>query len=822
MAFGGIFLISTGILALQILQTRIFSFTLWHHLAYMVITVALMGMAASGTWLSISKKRYKNPYRFLSFCSLAFSVTTMISLAFATRIPLDTYMADKTTQFGYVFLYYMILIFPYFFAGATISFIFKLIKEHVNIYYLSNLAGSALGGVLILPVMEQLGGEGAVFIVAFLGLGASVLFSLEKKDFPFLGATALLVGIVAVLYPFRMEVLPVQAPESKAIGMGKSVDPDQKILYTKWDRVARIDVFENKKSREFFNYYPELENKIITIDGDAYTLLYDFPTPIKNNMVYDDPAKFYKNYPKIGQSLYSTAYFIHESPSVLVVGLGGGTDIITGLYHNASSITGVEINKAMIEVTDQKFSDFIGEPYRDPRVSIVHSEGRSFIRRGKEKYDIIQMSGVDTWTALATGAYVLSESYIYTTNAMHEYFESLDEDGTLSIIRWLFWPPREMLRLCTHAAYVLKEMGVKNPERNIVIVGDGHLASILIKKRAFTWSELRDIEDSVMKSPSNRIIYAPGFSASHSYYEPIFKNHGISSLKGSKLLDMSFNDFFEALRKGEENEFINNYPYNITPVNDDKPFFFKYYRWEHIFSGDTGQGGSLVDSMPIGLLVLGLSLIQAIFFSFLLIIAPLFFMGKKEKTFSPLNQIVYFFMIGTGFMFIEIPIIQQFVLFLGNPADAIAITIMILLLSTGIGALISKKILILFGEKIIYRVLMVLFPLIVLFYAWFIPHFTIMFLHRTYLIRVLFSILALTPLGLFLGQFFPTGMVIVGEKNSSFIPWAYAINGVASVLASISSILLAMAYGFTFVFTMAAFCYFAACVSLYRFVLRHV
>ncbi len=822
MVFSGIFLISIGILALQILQTRIFSFTLWHHLAYMVITIALMGMAASGTWLSIRKKSDKKPYRFLALCSVGFSCTTMLSLAIATRLPLDTYMADKITQFSYIFLYYMILILPYFFAGATISYIFKLIKEKINVYYLSNLAGSALGGVAIIPVMELIGGEGAVFAVALAGLLSAFLFAMEKKDLQVISLILALTVIISAAYPFRTSVFPVTAPTSKALGMGRTVDPDQKILYTKWDRVARIDVFENKKSREFFNYYPELENKVITIDGDAYTLLYDFPTPIKENMIYSDPADFYKNYPRIGLSLYSTAYYVHESPSVLVVGLGGGTDIITALHNGAKSVTGVEINKAMIEVTNETFADFIGNPYQDPRVNIVHSEGRSYIRRSPEKYDIIQMSGVDTWTALSTGAYVLSESYIYTTNAMHEYFNQLDDDGTLSIIRWLFWPPREMLRLCTQAAFVLREMGIENPQNNIVVVGDGHLASILIKKRPFTWSELVSIEDSVNRTEKNRIIYAPGFSAKHSYYEPIFRNYGISSEEGKRLIDESFNGFFTALENGKEREFIRNYPFNITPVDDDKPFFFKYYKWSHLFSGELGEGGSFVDKMPVGLLILGLSLLQAAFFSFLLIIAPLIFMGKKEKTYSPLNQITYFFMIGTGFMFIEIPLIQQFVLFLGNPSDAIAVTIMIILLSTGFGALLSKKILILFGEKAIFKVLMMLFPLVVLFYAWFIPQFTIAFLHSPYLTRVFYSAIVLSPLGLFLGQFFPIGLTLVGEKNSSFIPWAYAVNGVASVIASISSIILAMAYGFTFVLTTAAFCYFIACVSIYRFAQKHV
>lgn len=822
MAFFGIFLISTGILALQILQTRIFSFTLWHHLAYMVITVALLGMGASGTWLAIRKKTPKNPYRFLAINSLLFSISSLISLTIAVRVPLDTYMSDKVLQLGYIFLYYMLLVFPYFFAGVAISFIFQYIREKINIYYLANLTGSAIGGLLILPILEIVGAEGAVFVILLIGVISALFFSISGKDKPLIIVGAIFVVVFSAMYPFRYELLPIKPCTSKALGTGSVFDPEQKIVYTEWNRVARIDVFENKNSQKFFNYFPELNNKIITIDGDAYTLLYDFPSAIRKNMALKDKKDFYKNYPGIGSSLYSSAYHIHEDQSVLVVGLGGGTDIITALYHGSKSVTGVEINQSMIDVTNDLYADFIGNPYQDPRVNIVYSEGRSYIRRSSSKYDIIQMSGVDTWTALSSGAYVMSESYIYTTDAMKEYFEHLTDHGTLSIIRWLFWPPREMLRLCTQAVEVLRSMGVKNPENNIVVIGDGALASILIKKTPFSWLELNQLIEKTQDTVNNRIIYAPGFSAGADYYKPLFVHHNFSQLDGYSYIEKGFAAYFESVENGTDKKFMNSYEYNIDPVNDDRPFFFRYYKWKHLFTPSNNSGGSLVDSMPIGLLILSMSLLQAIFFSIMLIIMPLFFMSRKERTYSPLSQIIYFFMIGTGFMFIEMSLIQQFVLFLGNPADAIAVTIMILLLSAGLGSLLSRKILIKFGEKNIFRTMIVVFPLVILLYAAIVPVFTHKLMHLSFSMRVLASALILFPLGFFLGQFFPTGLTIVGEKNSGFIPWAYAVNGVASVIASILAIILAMVYGFTFVFVLAAFCYFIASVTFYRFIKKHV
>lgn len=828
MAFLGIFLISAAMLALQVLQTRIFSFTLWHHLAYMVVTIALMGMSAAGTWLSIRKKETRTPWKFLGLSSFLFSIGVVVSFAAVTRIPLDTYMADTVLQMAYIFLYYLVLVFPYFFAGVVIAFIFRHMKETVNVYYLFNLLGSAAGGFAVLPVLEATDGEAAILLVASAGVAASLCFFIKHRHRKTIIVPVMGILIFFGLYFLRFEVFPVTSPPSKALGMARELDPNQEIIYKNWNRVARIDVVDNERSQEMFNYFPEIENMIITIDGDAYTLLYDFPGAIKNYAeTHPDftprENNYYSAYPPIGKSLYSAAYIIKDKPKVLIAGIGGGLDIITARYHEAEEVTAVEINEAMIDAS-VSYGDYTGNPYEPEHVEVIHSEARSFIRRTDETYDLIQMSGVDTWTALASGAYVMSESYIYTTDAMREYIDHLEDDGTLSIMRWLFLPPREMLRLSVQAVKVLRENGAPAPENHIIVVGDGNLATILVKKRPFSEKEVSKIADWAVSDNDKRVIYAPGFKApSPGYYRPVFSQymHNIPLNQGLKFFRESFDEFFEAVAVGTEEEFIKDYYFNITPVNDDKPFFFRYYKWAHVFSGDWGVSGCPVDLKPTGLIILTLSFLQALIFSFLLVLLPLIVFRKKGKTFSPGLQITYFFMIGMGFMFIEISTIQQFVLFLGNPADAIAITIMILLLFTGIGSLFSKKILILLGEKNLYRLLMIFVPLLIMSYAVLIPGITHYFLHSSFSFRVFVSFILLFPLGFCLGLFYPTGLMLVGDKNSDFIPWAFAVNGVASVISSILSILLAMVYGFTFVLVVAAFLYFFACVAFYRFSIKH-
>jgi len=808
----GLFLVSLVVLGLQILHTRIFSFTLWHHLAYMVISIALMGMGAAGTWLATRRREPAQPSVALASHAALLGIFSIVSLALATRIPLDTYMSDRLLQLAYVFLYYLALIFPYFFAGVVVALLFRTKRERINVLYLVNLAGSAIGGFAAIFLLEQFGGEGATLLLSAAATAAAFCFSASGDHRKARLITGCLTLCIIALYPARSALFPITAPPSKAIGMGRAYDPDQAIEYTAWDRVARIDVFSNKRSQEFFNYFPELKNKVITIDGDAYTLLYDFPS-------VSTPGTF--DYPAIGRSLYSVAYLVHERPTVLIVGLGGGTDVVTALHNDASSVVGVEINKAMIEVTRDRYADYIARPYQDPRVTVVHSEGRSYIRRSSDRYDIIQMSGVDTWTALASGAYVLSESYLYTTDAIREYLEHLTPDGTLSIIRWLFWPPRETLRLCTEMVSVLRAMGASDPARHIVIIGDGHLGAVLVKRRPFTWHEIATLAERVRESERTRILYAPGFEVDDPYWEPVFRGYPFSFTQGASYIRNSFHAYFSAAADGTDASFISRYDYDITPVSDDKPFFFHYYRFRHLFTGEWGGGGSPVDKMPVALTILILSLVQSLLFSFLLVVAPLFLMRKEERLFSPHLQVIYFSMLGIGFMFIELSLIQRFVLFLGNPSEAIAAIIMLLLSFAGIGALFSKKFQIRFGDRRLFKGLAAVMPLLVLGYAAALPPLTAHFLSASFALRIAISALLLAPLGFGMGIFFPSGLTIVGEKNPGFIPWACAINSVAGVVSSILAILLAMAYGFTFVLTAAAFCYLLAAISFHRFAKKH-
>ncbi|RJO74414.1 MAG: hypothetical protein C4523_00705 [Myxococcales bacterium] len=779
--YAGILLISTATLALEVLQVRLFSVMLWHHLAYMVITVTLLGFSAAGAYVAVKGTGTDDEARRKAgWSSLLFALTTILAFAVVSRVPLDTYMQSSVLQLSFIFLYYAFLIVPYFFAGLAITLLLSHYVRIVHRLYFWNLLGSAIGCLLFLLLLMQLGGEGALFATAALGAAAALPLFAERRLRIVSGAAAV---VLLLLIPAATSIVAVQPAPSKALGMFLANTPDVKLESTKWDPVARIDVVSSPAFANMYRYHEAAVRKIFTIDGDAFTFVYSFDRPFPEIEL-------------IGKTLYGSAYFLKDKPKVAIIGLGGGTDIITALHFQAREITGVEINQAMIDAAMDTFDTYPINPYRDPSVTILHEEGRSFLRRTEEKYDIIQMSGVDTWSAMATGAYVLSENYLYTKEAFGEYYDHLAPDGLLCMIRWIFDPPREMLRLATVQSAVLKGRGVKSPWHHMVVIKQGLLASVVTKMTPFTRREIAGLKRSLSNKPELELLYAPGEEG-----------------------QTMFHRYFEAMKKGKEAEFIAQYPYKIDVVDDDRPFFFEYYKWSDMFGTQFGKGGYLAAARPIGYIILLASLIQAVIFGLAFILLPLYkFKGAGLATDGAGKMIIYFAALGMGFMFIEVALMQRFVLFLGHPTFSIAITMFALLVFTGVGSAIAgrvnmepRRIVLIATIGIAITILAYMLGLTPLFNA---------MLGLPLWARAVAAVILLAPLGMMMGMPFPTGLAYVRRGAAAFVPWAFGINGVASVAASVLCIILAILAGFTLVFVCAALIYLIGGFALYRLTLK--
>ena len=805
MRYLGIFLVSVATLTLEVLQMRLFSVMLWHHLAYMVITVALLGFGAAGSIAAVRKGLVPKEGidKRLALYSMLFAGTLFIAFLIMVRVPLDTFQllapppdmpgvpslgSSKPLQLMYVFLYYAALLPPYFFAGLIIAAVFSRFPKKATVIYFFNLIGSAIGCFAVVALITALTGDGMIILSLVLALLGAVAFALSEGEAGkklMWGSLAAIVFFLALI-PVRESVFPVSVAPTKAQGTFEVMDPSMTVESRQWDPVARIDVLNMPKSGELYHMYENLPHKIITIDGDAYTYMYHFPS-------------MWPDYPPLGQTIYSAAYWANPTPKkVLAVGLGGGIDIATALHHRPERIVGVEINQGMIDATGKKFADFTRHIYDQPSVDIVHEEGRSYIKRSDEKFNIIQMSGVDTWSALATGAYVLSENYLYTVEAMTEYIDHLEDDGVLNIIRWLFNPPRETLRLTAVAAQALKERGIQDPSKHIALMVYPFFGALLVKKTPFTPEEIARLKD------------AQKYEAHGHHITPLV----LASAEGQT----PFHKLLQAYQQGDAamETFYANYQFDVTPVYDDKPFFFRYYRWGDFFKSIQGVGGSIESQFPVGLWILLLSLLQAIVLAALLIIVPLFKVNKDKENQTSAQKIptgavlTYFAALGTAFMLIEVGLMQKLVLFLGHPSFSIATTLAALLTFSGIGSYLSGRAqssAAVIAQRALILLLIVGF--IDLFFV--VPVIVDAALGFPMSIRVLLTVLVLAPLGLLMGVPFPSGIRVLGNNDGErYVPWAWGVNGALSVTASVAAILIAMGVGFNAVLIIGLACYLAA------------
>ena len=794
MIFSAVFLISAVLFALEVLQTRIFSFSSWHHLTYMVVAVALMGYAAAGTVLAV-KKRLKNYEKFIHIISILFVFSIPVAFFMTSRIPLDPMMPNKLFMLIFLVSDYFFLFFPHFFGGLILLSIFQNNGKNVNISYFFSVLGSVAGCFSVLPLLEAVGMEGALLAAVFCAALASFFIAFAaKRGTAGKICSAILIVSAIVLFPFKNNVFVFRPALSKILS---SVLPNSEM--TEWNRAGRVDI-AGTDAFVFQHQWSDLRKGMMTIDGDAASFVYDFS---------DAPER-------IAPSLYSAGYFGLSSPDVFVAGLST-TDIAAALFWQAKSVTSVEVNSSVIDLSLQKYSTFKNNILKNEKVEIIHDEVRSFLGKTDRKYDLIQLSGTDTVSALINGVYVMNESYLYTKEAFRLYLDRLNDEGTLAVIRWVLWPPRETLRVAVTAALVLKEAGVDHPENNIVIIGDGALASVLVKKLPYTWTELNEIAEIVAATPDLRILYANGFSAGLRYYDPIVKLVNFSSDQAIDFIKSGFVYFFRSLENGTYERFVNDYPYNIKPVSDDSPFFFNYFK----FGGDSISKEVQTFFMDLSLFqieILIFTFVQLLFLSLSLFISPLFFMSKEEKKYMPLVQILVFAAMGFGFMFVEMTFIQNFTLLFGDPATSAATAIGLLLVFSAIGSLFSKKILISLGEKSFFSVLAVVLPLMILGYAVLVPHFSAFCAGLSFAQKLLLTVLFIAPLGFITGIVFPVSLLLVGEKKPFFIPLAIGANGAASVLATVTSVIIAMSYGFKFVFVLSAFCYFFALSAMLYFV----
>ncbi len=464
--------------------------------------------------------------------------------------------------------------------------------------------------------------------------------------------------------------------------------------------------------------------------------------------------------------------------------------VLTAIYYNFSRIDAVEINPIVVNLVENQYNEFAGDLYKDERVNVHVEEGRSFVRRSREEYDLIEIPLTDNLGASSTGVYSLSENYIFTIEAFEDYYTHLSKDGILSITRWLLPPPREDIRLASLAISALDNKGASKPENHIAIIRSWGTYTFLMKRDEFNREDIIELKEFSRKRRFD-IVYYPGVDISevniyNKFPEPIYYELVQEILSG-------------------KSRFYDDYLFDVSAVNDDRPFFFHFFRWKKVVQLYRSMGEKWQPFIEGGYLV-PVVFLQALALSTFFILLPLYrFRRMEENIYGKWRILAYFISLGLGYMFIEIALIQKFILFLGHPIYAFSVVVFSLLLFSGIGSYFSDRLEIRNLIPIIVGISIVIF-----FYTLFLSNFFYFLLGENIIVRFLSSISVLILPGLLMGIPFPKGISLLNEINPSLIPWAWSANACASVLGSVLSMMIAMSFGFSAVLSSASMIYLIA------------
>ena len=852
-------LISAATLAVQVLQTRLFSVMLWHHLTYMVVTVTLLGFGAGGGLLGMFPgigRMFGDSRRAVSVCCSLFGLSLIGAFMILCHTPLDTLDIEQDrSKYLLLFLRYAYLIVPFLFAGLAISIALQQHAAIVHRTYFWNLIGSAIGSFLFVLLVRPLGGPGCLYLFAALG-GIAGLAALLGSGSSLLSPARLLALLTIAIWPLSAafpdatnRLLPIEPAKSKMLGtmdlfyegmadyLRKTQDDqfpqlDTSLRSTVWSPTCRIDTLpmaptlqNAKKDREEPQSGPRTEVHVFQ-DGDA-------PTKIWSGG-YAKELDYKKHW-------YGLGYQLVKDPNALIIGPGGGNDIETGLACGAKTITAVDINGDTIDLVREKFGAYTNHVYDRPGVSWVKSEGRSYLRRSGKKFDLLQMSGTDTYSALSSGSYIFSESYLYTTEAFDDFFEHMTDEGVITVIRFRFEPPREELKLVATAARALRKLGITDPRKHFLVVNqeDGQMmsfakdlkgagpefasiknfaelkarmardyehpmryAAVLMRKTPFTQEDVAKIE-----------AYLPPLNAPQT-------NHVLYYAAGLKGEDNEYSRLLDAAAKGPEAEqaFHDGYQYRTHPATDDKPFFFNFNSWSDVSFSSKGTDGyaALTGSEPIGLYILAALFVQTLIATLLLVLLPMFRLGFKQRPGSDnsrLRVIAFFSALGLAYLLVEISTIQRFVLYLGHPTYSLSVGLCSFLLFSGLGSSWAGKQGL--GERGAKKAGLAVVVLLML-QAMLLPGVLQATLSWSEPLRIVVTMATIAPLAFAMGIPFPTGLSLLRNEQQGMIGWAFGVNGAASVMASILSILVAMEGGFFVVTMFAAGLYLLAALTAPR------
>ena len=769
----GLGLASFSALLLELALTRLFSVVLFYHFAFLAISIALLGLGAGGVFAYLfERKLARLSTRSLgSRLCLVNSVVVLIVLEIVLHVPVALTVNWKNSL--RLTVLYLAASVPFFLTGLLFSIIFSREAWRVSRLYGADLSGGALACLAVVPLLNWIGGPNSVLAAGAVMALASMLWSEVPKNRKIAaGAAAALALLIAANHSNRL----IDVVYAK----GMFRDPEW-VEFSQWNALSRVEVDRQG------------EGKAIVIDADASTYI------MNCDLAHWLGSQWEKDLMSAPPAL---ANVLRPRGNFAIIGPGGGVDVLRAVANGSPSVTGIEINPIIANtIMRGHYADYAQRLYERPEVHMHVTDGRSYLRSTAQRFDVVQMTLVDTWASTAAGAFALSENNLYTVEAFREYFQHLKPDGMIAITRWEFREPREALRVVAVAMEALHGLGVANPAGNFIVASQGPLDEdgipvvVLAKKSAFSSDEVLAVQSHMQKYSELSPLYLP------------------SNLGREQ---SAANAFVSLIVSNDPYGFARKYAYNVTPVNDNAPFFFFTLQPRQIL-GQQSLRDAIDWKVNLGVLVLLVVFAVSIVAVAAFLLLPL---ALKKGRPSPF-RVLYFVAIGLGYILVEIAFIQRFVLFLGHPTYALTVVIFLLMLSSGAGSLTSRRWIL---RTELGWIPLLLAVLVLIGYSFFLPHVLADWVGLRFTLRLAISATVLVPLGFVMGMPFPIGLRALagmagnspdGEVSShSAVEWAWAMNAAASVLGSVLAMVIAIEFGLTATLACGAAAYLIAMLFL--------
>jgi len=794
--FIAVALISAAALAYELLLLRLFALAQWHHFAYMVISLALLGYGASGTFIALAQHWLLARFKMAFVISLClFGISAVGCALIAQRVPFNPEMVLwDLRQPQRLLLIYLLLALPFFFAANAVALTLTYYRDRIPTIYAIDLLGAGIGSLSIILLLSLNFPLQVLGVIGAIALLAAAIASWELKlVHARLWVLATCIGAAGLwlLADNSQLAMSPYKPLSQQLRI-----PGAQIVAERSSPLGVLSVVESPQVP--LRDAPGLSLAALAepppqvgvfTDGDSMTVITDGNRPPQE-------------YRYLDQLTSAIPYHLAPLRSVLVLGAGGGAMVLQARMQGVRDVTAVELNPQLVELVNGPYAEFAGHLYEQPGIKVHIDDARWFIAAASGNYDLIQIAFLDSFGASAGGLHALHENYLYTQESFTQLLTQLAPDGWLALTRWIDLPARDLLKLALTAAEALEKSGVSDPGAQMLLIRGWETGTLLVKNSAITAAEVERARQ-VAQTRSFDLDWAPGLVAAEVN-------------RYNQLAEPIYYQAMQALLGPQRATFIADYKFDLRPAHDDRPYFFHFARLSTFpeLLRLRGQGG-----MPLiewGYLVLIATFLQALLVSVLLILLPLWMLRRQAIAVHGQagRTVGYFTAVGLAFLFVEIACIQRFTLLLHHPVYAVATVLTGFLVFAGLGSNYAGRLVergrLVWGVR---AAVLTIIGLITIYLFALGPIFAAVLTWPLWA-RAVVSLLLIMPLAFAMGMPFALGLSALARSAPGMIPWAWGVNGYASVVSAIVATLLAIHVGFSMVLLSAAALYSLAALWL--------